>query len=119
MEHIQRRATEIQIVEHLSYKNRLRELRLFSLEKRRLWEDLEVAFQYLKGDKKKEGGRFFSSVCSDRTKRNDFKLKERRFRLDNMKMFSTISVVRPWNRLPGGVVDSLSLKTFKVRLEGL
>lgn len=50
-------------------------LRLFSLEMRRLQEDLIAAFQYLKCACKKERG-FFTREYSDRTQGNGFKLKE-------------------------------------------
>ncbi|KAK4833066.1 hypothetical protein QYF61_027728 [Mycteria americana] len=116
-EWVQRRATKmIRGMEHHSYEERLRELRLFSLEKRKLWEDLIAAFQYLKGAYKKDGDRFFSRACCDRTRGNSFKLKECRFRLGIRKKFFTMRVVKHWNRLPREVVAAPSLETLRVRL---
>jgi len=65
-------------MKYLSYEDRLKQLGLFSLEKRGFQEDQIAAFQYLKGDYKKEEGRLFNRVCGDRTRGNGFKLKEGR-----------------------------------------
>jgi len=66
----------IQEMEHLPYKDRLRELELFSLKERRLQGDLIAALQYLNRSYRKEGDRLFIRVCDDRTRGNDFNLKE-------------------------------------------
>ena len=66
----------IQAMEHLSYDDRQKELGLFSLEKRKLWEDLVAAFQYIEGGYRKERDRLFSRDCCKRTRGSGFKLKE-------------------------------------------
>ncbi|GAB0189811.1 hypothetical protein GRJ2_001446400 [Grus japonensis] len=109
-EQVQRRATKmIRAMEHLSYEDRLRELGLLSLEKRRLWEDLIAAFQYLKGACRKAGGGLFTRAWSDRTRGNDFKLKEGRFRL-----ILDCEGAEALEQVAQRSVDAPSLEVFKV-----
>ena len=108
----------IRDVEHLPYEDRLRELGLFSLEKRRLRGDVNAAFQYIKGVYKQEGSQLFERVDKSRTRCSGFKMREGRFRLDVREKFFTVRVVRSCHRLLREVVDAPSLEVFKARLDG-
>jgi len=103
------RAARMRGLKHLSYEDRLRELGLFSLEKT-LWRT-HSSLPVPKGSLKRDERDCLS--YSDRTRGNDFKLKEGRIRLEVRQEFFTQCGEA---LLPRGAVDAPSLGVLKARL---
>lgn len=76
-------------MKHLSYEERLRDLRLFSLEKKRC-RGISTVCIIKQGSK--DGARLLSVVPSDKRRCNENQLKYRRFYLNIFKLFNYLNI---------------------------
>ena len=84
-----------------TYKEQLRSLGLFSLEKRRLRGALIAVYTFLEGGSGGGGADLLSLVTSDRIQGNGMKLCQGKFRLDMRRRFFTRGWSVPGTGSPG------------------
>ena len=87
-------------LEHKSPEEWLRELRLFSPQKRKLSGNLTALYNKLEGGCGEVEFGLDSSITRDWARGNGLSLHLRRFWLDMRKHFGSKRVVRSWNWLP-------------------
>ena len=118
LERVQRRLTKmIPRLRDMPYEERLKNLNLFSLSKRRMRGDLIEVFKIFKGFDNIDAGNYFTLDQSNTRRRHDFKVIGKRFLSIEAKHFFFNRVVNIWNSLPSIVVESETIATFKNRLD--
>ena len=117
LEGVQRRATRmVKSPGDLTYEDRLKALRLMTLEKRRLRADLIEVFRIFKGFDKIEATKLFK-INSGGTRGHELKLNKPRCRLDYRKFTVSHRVVDTWNGLPSEILACNSVGSFKHQLD--
>jgi len=118
LERVQRRATKlVPGLRDLDYETRLRELGMYSLERRRIRGDLIEVFKIMNGMVDIDVGVLFTLDINSRTRGHSRKIKKNACNLDVRKFFFGNRIVDRWNELPEQVVGSANVNTFKVRLD--
>ena len=119
LERVQRRA--VNMISGLSgrnYEDKLKELRLESLEKRRIYIDMLQTFKIIHGFDDVKSDTWFNTVGSGehrltRLTADPLNLMPSRFRLELRASFFSQRVVNLWNSLPGEVKNARNPKMFK------
>ena len=119
IEKVQRQFTkQIKGLRNLSYQERLSQIKLPSLEFRRLRGDYIEVYKIIH--------QLYDPVTTDKlltldsnknTRSNTLKLKKKRVNLLPFQKFFTNRVINKWNKLPENIVCSESLNIFKNRLD--
>ena len=118
LERVQRRATKlIPSIAHLTYQERLIQLNMTTLEKRRERGDMIEVFKILKGlDRVNPQGNFLMQEMSShkqRTRGHSLKLVKPRHRTWKRNQFFSSRVVNAWNKLSAKTVSSRTVNMFK------
>ena len=105
-------------MKNFGYKDRLKELKLPSLQYRRFRGDLIETYKIINNYyDAKTTNKLFERVTDDCKRSHNFKLKKNNFNTNQYKYFFTNRVINPWNKLPYVVVNSSSLNIFKNKID--
>jgi len=118
IEKVQHRFTRlIPGIRQLSYEERLRRLRLWTLEERRNRADILEVFKMKAGLSDIPLCTFFKLTSDSRTRGHSWKIVKRRSSLDIRKYFFSERLVHRWNSLSQEDVDQTTLNGFRKALE--
>ncbi len=113
LEAVQRRATRMMpALRRLEYRDRLKELDMFSFERRCLRGDMIELFKMFSDSSYIDKSTFFTLEEDSRTRGHGRKIRKQGCRSDIRKYFFSHRVVDFWNALPGRVVNSTSLSRY-------
>ena len=117
IENVQRRATkQLSHLKDLTYPERLRNLKLPSLEHRRARGDMIETFKYLNGFYQTQRPTF-ERATTEQLRGHPMKLSKQRCRLKLRANYFSNRIVNTWNGLPASVVTAPSVDSFKRRLD--
>ena len=122
LERVQKRATRmIEGCKGMRYEDRLKELKLTTLETRRIRADLLEVYKIVNKLEGVSEENFFErrqvEGMGSGTRGNSCKFFKKRFRIDTGKYVFGNRVVNEWNQLPNCVIQATSVNAFKGRLD--
>ena len=119
IEKIQRNFTKCIIgMKDLEYGDRLRALKLPSLEFRRVRGDMIEVFKILNNFYDPLTTHSLLTLDNSTTRGHVFKLEKFAFKSTKYQYFFTNRIINLWNNLPDHVVNAKSINNFKNKLDG-
>ena len=118
VERVQRRATKlVTSLRHLPYAERLKALRLPSLQYRRRRGDVILTYQIMHGLLDLPCDNFFQNATVGTTRGNTRKVAKPHAQSRIRKNHWSIRTINDWNSLPDSVITATSLNQFKAQLD--
>jgi len=106
-------------LKYVPYEQRLKELKLWSLEDRRIRADLIEVFKITHGLSSLSLDTFFVLDTDSRTRGHPWQLKKRRMNTDLRRHFFSEMIINWWNKLDRETVCVSTVNNFKNRLQRL